>query len=211
LVIDIIKKDARQGVLIIEIDGDPWREVHSSIFGQRPTLPKEISSLAEWTEAFNALEYKQARHYALKRLSERAYYSAELAKTLRNRLVSSSTIERVIQNCQDLGCLNDDEWIDAFIRGHLRRRSSLRSIAWKLQEKGVPSDKAKQAVGERNNPSGEKESIQHLLSTRYRSRDLQDRRERDKVIAALMRKGFHFEAIREAMSRIGEVMSDEWE
>lgn len=205
MVIDIIRKDSRRGVLIIEIEGDVWKEVHTSIFGQRPSFPKEISSLTEWAETFDALEYKQARHYALKKLSERAYYSAELAKTLRDRLVSPLTIGRVIQNCQELGCLNDEEWIEAFIRGQLRRRSSLRSIAWKLQERGVAPEKAKQVIGERNNPTSEKDSIQHLLSTRYRSRDLKDRRERDKVIAALMRKGFHFEAISEAM----KVTSDE--
>ncbi len=146
------------------------------------------------------MEFTQAKRYALKRLSERALYSGELSKCLKERLVASQTIEQVIQGCRELGLLNDDEWIEAFIRGHLRRRHSLRTIAWKLQAKGVPAATAKRVTQAHNDTSNDKESIQHLLTTRYRSRDLTNRRERDKVIASLMRKGFSFDAIRDVMS-----------
>lgn len=199
MIIEITKKEFRRGVLTIVIDGDEWGEIHTSIFGQRPSLPDEISSLAEWSQVFQSLEYKHARHYALKRLGERAFYSAELAKSLRERLVSPPVIDQVIQHCQELGCLNDEEWIDAFVRGQLRRRSSVRAIAWKLQGKGVPPTQAKKAAEGKISPSNEKESIQRLLQTRYRSRDLQNRHEREKVFASLMRKGFNLDVIREVM------------
>lgn len=199
MIIEVRKKESRRGVLIIGIDGDDWREIHTSIFGQSPNFPDEITSLDEWSEAFHALEYKKARYYALKRLSEKAYYSGELTKSLRERLISPSTIERVIENCRELGFLNDEDWIDAFVRGQIRKRASSSAIAWKLQEKGVPTAQAKRAAREKNSPSNEKESIQHLLNTRYRSRDLQERHEREKVIASLIRKGFQYNSIREAM------------
>ncbi len=44
-----------------------------------------------------------------------------------------------------------------------------------------------------------KSSIEKLLDSRYRSRDLSDRKERDKVIAGLMRKGHDLKDIFEVL------------
>lgn len=199
MIIEVIKREGRRGVLILRIDEGEWGEIHSAIFGQRPAFPNQIDTLEEWEDLFRLLEIQNTKKYVLKRLAERPFHSAELTKSLRERLVSDQTIDLVIEEYLQMGYLNDVEWVDSFIRGHLRKRHSLQTIAWKMQARGVPADIAKQATQELKDPEAEKESIRYLLSTRYRSRNLLDRRDKEKVISSLMRKGFSFDSIKYAI------------
>jgi len=48
----------------------------------------------------------------------------------------------------------------------------------------------------------EKESVEKLLVGRYRSKNLKDFKEKQKVIQSLMRKGFSFESIKLVMDNL---------
>jgi regulatory protein len=189
---------AKRELRTILIDGEPWKEIHTTIFGKRSKLPKSIDSMEEWHAQFEALEYRQAKNYALWRLSMQSYYSRHLAKLMRERLVSFPIIERVLKECLSSGYLNDEAWLDSFMRVQTRRYS-LRAIAVKLQTKGVPPDVAEELLEKWRNPEGEREVIRRLLQTRYRSRDLADYKEKQKVMAALARKGYGFELIQSVL------------
>lgn len=205
--IEIVKKEERKNTLSILIDEEPWGDIHTSIFGMRPKFPLEADTLSEWEQQFYQLEHEQAKRYVLKRLSERAFHSAELVKALKERHVSEQTADQIIQKCFQLGFLNDEEWVDRFIQGQLRRRYSLKAIAQKLHARGISSEIAKKATHEHKNPATETASIVHLLNTRYQSRNLQERREKEKVIASLMRKGFSFASIKEAMGKSASTLA----
>jgi len=209
--IDVSQKPGRRGLLAITVDEDDWGVVHTSIFGQKPSFPAVVGSLEEWEELFSALEYKQTKNYVLKRLAEKPFHTGELAKCLRERLVSQKAIARVTEECLQAGYLNDAEWVDAFIRGHLRRRHSMQTIARKLQAKGVPKDDIQEAIQQRKDPETEKESIRYLLTTRYRSRNLTDRRDKEKVIAALMRKGFSLQNILTEIKLLNSETKADWQ
>jgi regulatory protein len=185
--IDCLLSTSNQGLLTIFCDGEEWGEVHPSIFGRKPPLPKEAASLEEFNRLFLALEYRQAKQYAARRLAAQSLPSATLRRSLQKCLVSEATIERVIQELTLLGYLNDQEWAANFARVQAARRVGPRVIARKLASKGIRGSFASE--------EGQKEAIQHLLQTRYRRRDLSDFREKQKVIASLMRRGFDLDAI----------------
>lgn len=197
--IKVSQKVGRRGILLITVDEEEVGEIHTTIFGPKPPIPSQIDSLQAWEDLFDTLEYQQTKRYVLKRLAERPFHTAELSKCLRERLVRGNTIDRVIGECVESGYLNDKEWVDLFIQGHLRRRHSLRLIAQKMQSRGISSSEAKEAVSQKKDPESEKESIRYLLTTRYRSRNLQNRQDREKVIASLICKGFDYQSIKEAM------------
>jgi regulatory protein len=94
-----------------------------------------------------------------------------------------------------LGFLNDDEWTASFVRGQSNRKVGPRAIAQKLASKGVRGEKLEQALENSWNPSEQKALITSLLKSRYAKKNLSDFKERQKVIASLMRKGFDFSAI----------------
>ena len=185
---------------IIFIQGEKWLKVHRSIFGRHPSF-NSVISWEEWNQQFDQLEYKRTKNYVIWRLSSQSYHSEQLAKLLKERLVRPQTIVKVLQDCQQLGILNDELWIDTFMRSH-QKRYSLRVILNKLRTKGLKPETIKTITDIWQQPEEELQALQHLITTRYRSKNYQDFKERQKIIAALIRKGFQYDQIQAVLKKI---------
>lgn len=191
--IELQRKNQQQ--FIITIDGDPWQEIHKHIFGRKFSLPDTSIPFSEWETKFRKMEYTGAFQYALRRLSKYSECSTGLQKKLEMKSVCQETIEKVITECQRLGFLNDQAWIESFIRRQLNQNKGPQSILQKLYQKGIPQNIAKEALAQFDNEEEEQRRIKDLLTTRYKKRNLSDFKERQKVIASLIRKGFSLETI----------------
>jgi SOS response regulatory protein OraA/RecX len=55
-------------------------------------------------------------------------------------------------------------------------------------------------LGQLDGSESQEKHVLHLLKTRYSSRDLTQFKERNKVIASLIRKGFSFSIIRKVIN-----------
>lgn len=200
--VECILSQERRSVITVLCDGSHWREVHTSIFGRRPTFPQGCTSMEEFEAVFTALECQCAKKYALKILSTQAMLSNRLARSLRERLVSDKTIDKVIHELIGLGLINDQEWVDSFIRIQTSRKMGPRAIAQKLAAKGVRGKGMSEALQSSYSSEEQKLAIQRLLETRYSKRNLKDRRDRQRVIAALSRRGFDLALILSAIDNI---------
>lgn len=178
------------------IDGEKWREVHGVIFGRNPVFPP-ISSEKNLESTFNAYEYRRVKGYVLWRLSSKSYHSEQLAKLLSERLVQSQTIVDVIQEYREMGFLDDEAWLQSFIHSQ-QKRYGLRFILNKLHTKGLSSETIQRLANDWINPDQEVQAICHLIRTRYHSKNLNDYKTRQKVMASLARKGYAFEQIQTA-------------
>lgn len=200
--IQVISSQNQSEILSIFINGEEYQKIHSSIFGKKPRF-LACSSEEEWQKAFEKMEYARTKNYVLRRLSARYYHSAQLIKLLKERLVSLSTITKIIDECQHWGYLNDVDWIHAFVKSH-RKKLGLSVIWRKLQQKGIPREEIDRLREDYRDSEAECESIRHLLKTKYRNKDLQSYKERNKVIASLLRKGFNFETIDRAFKFLND-------
>lgn len=180
----------------ILIDGEKWREVHRAIFGRKPSFPS--ISKDGLSSTFDELEYRRVKNYVLWRLSKQSYHSEQLARLLQERLVQNCTIGRVLQEYKEKGFLNDEAWLQSFMQSQ-QKRYSLRFILNKLRAKGLSLETIQQLAKEWNNPKEELHAIRHLLKTRYHLKDLTQYKTRQKVIVALMRKGYTFEQVQAAL------------
>lgn len=192
--LELIPTGSLREAFTLLIDGHPQERIHISIFGRHPKFPEEIHSLEEWQAEFDAMEYRLAKNYVLKRLSAQNYYSRQLEKRLIERYVKKQTAQKLIQEAISWGYLNDEAWLDAFMRGHVKRHGA-RSISQKLQIKGVPLDVIEETMEKWRDPEEDKEAIRRFVQTRFRSRNLSNPKERQKVIAALIRRGYSFEQV----------------
>ena len=136
--------------------------------------------------------YEQVKKYVYNKLARRSYPSSELRHLLCEQAAANDLIERVIDECQSHGYINDEEWTERFIASQARRGKGPHVIKQKLRAKGVE-------VKTEGIASDQTAQIQELLTTKYRTRDLQNPKERQKVAASLVRRGFDFEAIRSAL------------
>ena len=181
-------------MLTVFCDDEPWREIHPSIFGRRPSFPKEVET-GEWERLFAGLEYRSAKNYAVRRLSAHSLPSASLARSLRQRLVSENTIVRIVDEFSSQGYLNDRDWAASFARVQSARKVGPKAIAMKLAGKGIDKEYAAAALESFSNEDKQKESIMLLLNTKYKKRDLSDFKEKQKVVASLIRRGFDYELV----------------
>lgn len=180
------------------INGDLWHQVHASIFGKFPKFP-ETYSQEELDELFSLLERKGAKNFLLRRLAMKNYHSTELLAALAKRGVDEAVSLPLLAEFSQQGYLNDEAWLNSSIRALRQQRFGFKAIEMKMRMKGIREEEVliaikaiKESEGEED---GERHSIVRLLETRYRSRDLSDRKEKQKVIAGLMRKGFSLDDI----------------
>lgn len=193
--VEYVATPGKRGVMTILLDDEPWQNIHLSIFGFSPSLPKDCLSIEEFSEKFCLLEYKQAKQYALKRLSIQCMPSAVLAKALKQRFISNENIERILEEFQNMGFLNDEQWTESFVRGQISKKNGPRKIAMKLARKGILREDIEEGLKIAQSADTQQVAIQKLLKTRYRNKNLTDYAEKRKVVAALVRKGFDLEII----------------
>lgn len=196
--IETIPVKGKIGVMAISIDGEEWREIHRAIFGRQPVWPRSLS-LEEWEKAFELIEYQKARNYVLKRLGVQSYHSEELRKLLLTRLVSTRVTDRLINDFLTKGFLNDEAWLDSFFRIQ-SRRYGFPILIQKLAAKGLKREVLASLEAKYRNPEQEREEVKKLLLTKYRSKDLTQIKEKQKVVASLLRKGYSYEKIKKAIS-----------
>lgn len=184
-----------KNLITVLCDGDPWRHLHMSIFGRKPALPAECPSIDDLEQLLFSLEYKQAKLFVLKLLSMRSLPSPGLERVLRQRLVSEENITRLIEECCQAGYVNDDEWTASFVRGQTARKRGPKAIVQKLAAKGISKAQVDAAMQSAGGVDQQKEMIEQLLAKKYKDRDLSDFREKQKVIASLVRRGFDLSVV----------------
>jgi SOS response regulatory protein OraA/RecX len=119
---------------------------------------------------------------ALRLLSLKSYSTFELRKKLIRRGFTPEAIEPILEKYQRLGFLNDDDLSQRRIEAYKRRGFGPHRIAGKLKQQGLkPSSYT---------PDEQKEIIQRLIKT-----PIYARKDRNKKIAALQRRGFDLEVI----------------
>lgn len=197
--IECRQKPGRKEFLTIFCDDEPWRDIHTSIFGRQPTFPQQCPSLEELTQLFTTLEYRGAKQYVLRRITAQSLPTATLARALSQRLVSDHTSQRILDEVVALGYVNDGEWTQSFVRSQSKRKYGPRAIAAKLVQKGMDREEVQEAINALDD-TAQREGIAELLRTRYRNKDLNDYREKQKVVAALIRRGFDLSLVLESLA-----------
>jgi regulatory protein len=194
--------------LVVTIDDQTWREVDFFFFDNHKKTLEKCRSVKELEEIFGTLEFQQARLYALRRITKQALPKKSLARSLSLRAVTPETIQKVIEDFEGRGYLNDQEWTRSFVRSQLARKVGPRSIAQKLAFKGIDKEQVAAAL-QQEDGCGQENAIATLLSTKYRQRNLTDYKERGKVIGALMRRGFDLDEILKACKKVGASMDED--
>lgn len=190
-------KSDKKGIATIFLNDEPYMDIHLAIWGYRPAIPDRFSSETDLIAFFNEQEFIYSKRYTLKLLSAQSYHSHILKKKLSERLVTSQTITKVIEECRRLHFLNDEEWVRSFIRVQASRRVGPRNIWAKLRAKGIPIHEEDL---EFQDEETQKMQIAQLLKTRFCKRDLSNPKERHKIIASLIRKGFDYELVKESIT-----------
>ena len=153
----------------------------------------------EWQQLVVKINYKKAVNKCYDLLSRRDHSVKEL-RTKLLRTVDEVSADKAIDRMLELGYLDDEHYAKVLL-AHLRddKKMSKSFIKQEMYKRGISSDIINELLyaEEIDNVS----SVCGLLLTKYSSKLAKDGG-RDKVFAALMRKGFTYSDINEAFRRI---------
>ena len=152
-------------------------------------------------------EYERARKRAMYLLGSRPYSAAALREKLLNNY-SEKTAERVIDDMTRYGFLDDEDYARRLASSIIKvKKYGVHRAKAEMRRKGVPDELIEQALSEYSREDIA-DSLTGLVRKKYSDR-IYDRDERQKVIAALARRGYGFSEIKTAITAVLEELGDE--
>lgn len=137
--------------------------------------------------------------------------SAHTEKGLYDKLVragfSKEACAKVIARFIEVGLLDDRRYAETLAERLIETNVSKREALQKMLSKGLPYDLAKAVLEETE--ADENTQIRNLIEKKYRNKLLAENGAK-KVFDALVRKGFSFGAIREALKSYIEESEDDY-
>ena len=158
----------------------------------------EISD-QEWELLKNDMNYRKALNKGADLLSRRSHSVYELKSKIM-RTCDPASAERAVEKFLELGYLNDEAFA-AELAEHLFKvkNYSERNVRSELYKRGIDKEIINSVLS--HNETDPLDSIIYIVNKRY-FKKLSEDSVREKVIAALMRKGFSYSDIKTALNRI---------
>ncbi|MBQ7204098.1 MAG: regulatory protein RecX [Eubacterium sp.] len=159
----------------------------------------------EWQELVNKINFKKALNKCYDLLSRRDHSEKEL-KTKLLRTVDSENADKAIERMKEYGYLDDEKYAKTLLK-HLKddKKMSESFIKQEMAKRGISRDIVVELL--ENEELDNVSAACDLIQSKYRLK-LQKENGREKVFAALIRKGFKYSDVKEAFNRIE---NDEYE
>jgi regulatory protein len=148
-------------------------------------------------------EKKQVKQSAVRLLAQRNHSSYMLRRKLLMKGFSETAVDEIVLWAQDSGYVQDDEYLRAAILSEHERGHGPKAILWKLRAKGFPAETVEMAIDRILPIALQQERIRALIFKRPM--------ERQKMTAALLRRGYDFAVINEVLRNFKIRQSPEFE
>lgn len=161
--------------------------------------------LSAWEEIKEEEEYRKAKERALYLLDYKDYSYISLFKKLEKNY-SEDTCFRVLDKLTEIGCVNDRRYAAGLARHYCEVKKFGRYRAFnQMKLKGLTNDVINDALDEYSD--GEYERLLELTRKRI-GRYIDDERGIDKLKNALVRQGYSYSLVKEAVSEVREELED---
>lgn len=158
-------------------------------------------------DAFEAFlserSYPFAMEKAIALLAMRPRTQQEIADALRKNAYPERTIARVMARLDEAGYINDADFAEQWAASRTHKGMGVRRIRMELRRKGVDGDAiddALSAIDEDDLFSGALKAARKAAS----GKDVADPKDRQKILAALARRGYGYSEARQALDALRE-------
>lgn len=159
---------------------------------------------------------KQAENFIVWHLAQRnlTVYEAE-QKMRKKQKWPDEAITAVIKKCVNSNWLNDEQYVENFIRSEQKwNQTGKYAIKMKLIKKGAPQHLIEEALNEVENETETENAKQLLLKTVKKMESLTDEKKTQRLLGLMSRKGYPasvaYPLVREIVNN-PDIMLDEWE
>lgn len=154
-------------------------------------------------EAFDRLMNERAYSFALEKavslLAMRAHTEKEILDALRKNAYSEASIAKAMARLHEAGYIDDADFAAQWVNARTSRGLGTRRIRMELHHKGVSSAEIDRAIDD----ISEDELISGALKAAKRAargKDLTSPTDRQKILAALARRGYDFSIAKQVLS-----------
>ncbi|MBR5225106.1 MAG: regulatory protein RecX [Clostridia bacterium] len=158
-------------------------------------------------QAFEIFLRERSYPFALEKsvslLASRARTEKEIVDCLRKNAYPEQTIARVMAKLQDSGYINDADFAAQWTAARTSKGLGSRRIRMELRQKGVDQEKIDQALS----AVDDEESLDGAIKAAQkasRGKDLTSPADRQKILAALARRGYDFSLARQALQMLSK-------
>ena len=145
--------------------------------------------------------YPFALEKAISLLAARARTEREIVTALRENAYSEETIARVMARLHEAGYIDDADFADQWAASRASKGMGSRRIRMELRQKGVESEAIDRALSSMDEDALFDGALQAARKT-ARGKNLSLPADRQKVLAALARRGFDFALARRALQAV---------
>lgn len=195
----------RRGIMEIYIDGCVGLKVRKVHFVKRPLEVGEAVDLEEYENLIAGIQFSDAYEAALTSLDHSARTAKELERSLLSKgyvaSVAAAVIERLIEN----RLIDDRQLASRIAESNTSKPVGIYALKRKMRAKGLSEEDVSEAL-ENFDDAQQLSAARQAASKLYRKySSLPAREARAKLSQALARRGFPWEAVREAVdSTIGD-------
>ncbi len=136
----------------------------------------------------------RARKRAMNLLEKADRTEKELLEKLEKDGYPTLCIEDALAYVRRFGYLDDDRYMEVFIRGRSSKKSR-KEIEYLLMQKGFSREVISRKMDSMMTEVNDYDAIEALLRKKHFDPDCDDRKKRDRIIQYLMRKGFRYQDI----------------
>ena len=190
-------------VRILLDNGDQYTLLRSS-YTERPLQPGDPVDPQEYASWVLLRQYRSALDRAVAMLAVRPCSKGEIEQKLRRTGYSADTVEMVLTKLASNDLLNDQEFAGLWAQYRAGQKYGPRRILQELKQKGVSAEDMSQALEELPEEDLQETAVQLAAKGLRRARAGEDpRKTRQRVLAALVRRGFSWEQARIALEWAG--------
>lgn len=155
----------------------------------------------QWQELVEGINYKKALNKCADLLSRREHSVKEL-RTKLLRTVDEISADKAINRYLEAGYLDDEHFCESLVEYLFNvKKYSTAHVRQECYKRGVDSDIIRRVIDDFEMDNTD--TIVELITKKYSSK-LEQENGREKVIAALQRKGFSYSDIKSAFYRLEE-------
>lgn len=176
------------------VDSDYW-------YSEKYRNLKEINE-EELTELLDAVSFRRAYNKGLDFLSRRPYGTKELIKKLCEKGHEKESAEKACERLTELGLLNDEEFARILANELLERKNySTKRIKQELSFRGIDREIVENTIVALDNDPQSRIII--IVKKKYMNK-IGDEKGKKRTIDALMRLGYSYSDIKNALNTITE-------
>ena len=188
----------RRKMCALFIDGEYVMNLDAqTLIENRFDVGREIDD-DELKDIIDKSNERRAKDKAMWLISYRSHSKKELFDKLR-RDFDEESAQKAVNRMQELGLINDSEFAKAYARKLVYgKKMSLRSAGFELQRKGIDNITAEKVLSDLDYDA--QTQIIDFISKKYRN--IEDEKVRRRAVAALQRKGYGWDDIKQAIETL---------